>query len=82
MRTMLISATLLMVTCAAVAQCKPAEEKQISETRDSWASNWNGKRLDSVAKLYASDAVFSSIRWNACDRSERNSSLLGENDRL
>jgi uncharacterized protein (TIGR02246 family) len=58
MKTMLISATLLLMTCAAVAQCKPGDVKDVTETRDTWVKEWNAKHIENVAKLYAMEAFY------------------------
>jgi uncharacterized protein (TIGR02246 family) len=42
----------------AAAKCNAAEEKQISDLRTSWQTDWNAKQLEKVVNLYAPDAAF------------------------
>ncbi len=58
MRQLLIAATLLLGTCAALAQCKPNDVKEITEIRETWVKEWNAKHIENVAKLYAMEAFY------------------------
>jgi ketosteroid isomerase-like protein len=39
------------------AKCTSADEKEITDLRASWVTNWNAKKLDDIMKLYAPEAT-------------------------
>ena len=59
-RTMVV-VSLLSCFCGlsvpATSQCGPDDEKQISQTMNTWVKDWNEKRMDDLMKLYSPHAV-------------------------
>ena len=51
-------ALVCLTAAPASAKCTSADEREITEVRDSWKANWNANKLEDVMKLYATDATY------------------------